>query len=77
MLLQRSGRDASTTRTPDEHDVLLVLKFLGFEQHVAQVAERGNGERQQSEHHGTGVEKGVKLDVVKEVNRAVEKPEAG
>ena len=57
--------------------MLLVLKFLGFEQHVAQVAERGNGEQQQGEHHGTRVEKGMELDAVKEVDRAVEEPEAG
>ena len=57
--------------------MLLILKFLGFEQHVAQVAERGNGEQQQGKHHGTRVEKGVKSDTVEEVDRAIEEPEAG
>ncbi|MDO7852587.1 hypothetical protein Q4S41_13365 [Hymenobacter sp. CA1UV-4] len=51
------------------HDAL--LKFLGSEQHVAEIAERGNGEQQQGEHHGSWG-----LNVIEKVNRLIEKPEA-
>jgi hypothetical protein len=51
----------------------LGLKILGFEQHVAEVAKRGQRKQQQGNHHG----KSGGLDVVEKVNRAAEEPEAG
>jgi hypothetical protein len=50
----------------------LGLKILGFEQHVAQVAKRGQRKQQQGNHHGE--KRG--LDVVEKVNRAAEEPES-
>jgi hypothetical protein len=51
----------------------LGLKILGFEQHVAEVAKRGQRKQQQGNHHG----RKWGLDVVEKVNRAAKEPEAG